>query len=721
MEQIWGYVERITFHNAENGFTVAKIKEPRKTELTTVVGTLHQIQPGETIRCFGSWKCNPSHGMQFEVHDYKREAPADLLGIQKYLESGLIKGIGHAYAKRIVERFGLDTLKVIDEDPSLLAEVEGLGPKRIEKIRTCWSNQKSIREVMLFLQQFGVTPSFAQKIFKCYGNESIEKIRSDPFCLAREIRGVGFKTADQLASKMGLAKDAPERIEAGIEFVLSELSSDGHICYPEHELIAAAHKMLDLPIELIEERLASLQSQQRVMADQLTINEAAQTFIWLKLFYLCEKGIAREIGRLKKSISPLRQIDTLKAIIWVQEQLQLSLADNQKQAVIQALQDKFQIITGGPGTGKSTIIKAILAISSKLTRKILLAAPTGRAAKRMSEITGYEAKTIHSLLEWSFSQNGFKRNRDTPLECDLIIIDEASMIDTMLMYHLLKAIPSTARVIFVGDINQLPSVGPGNVLQDLIQSRRLPVTELKEIYRQAKGSKIITNAHLINQGIFPDLRAGPRNDFFFIKEKETEKILEIILELVQTRLPRSYRFEAINEIQVLTPMKKGPIGTERLNLALQEKLNPNNNPLIYGGKRFHKGDKVMQIRNNYQKEVYNGDIGRITTIDWEAQELTVCFDQLIVVYEFHELDELVLAYAVSVHKYQGSQCKCIIMPIHSCHYILLHRNLLYTGVTRAEKLMVLVGTSQAMHMAIHNDEVKQRYTGLLQAIQAHIS
>lgn len=721
MDQIWGFVERITFHNPENGFTVAKLKEPKKRDVTTIVGYFAALQPGETIRCMGEWKHNASHGIQFDVKEFHSEAPSDLIGIQKYLESGLIKGIGNVYAGRIIEKFGVDTLRIIDEDPEQLQEIAGIGKRRVELIKTCWNQQKSIRSVMIFLQQFGISPLYAQKIYKTYGEACIEKVNENPYRLAQDIIGIGFKSADVIASKMGVEKDSKARVEAGIEYILSELAGDGHICFPEKELLEKIQAILDVPQELIKTSIEQLLHEKRVVKTTLSDEEGAEAFIWLKIYYMCEQGIAREIERLSLTLSFLREIATDKALIWVQDQLKIELAPNQALAVAQALKEKVQVITGGPGTGKSTITKAILTISEKLTDKILLAAPTGRAAKRMHEITGKTAKTIHSLLEWSFTSGGFKRNRDNPLDCDLIIIDEASMIDTMLMYSLLKAIPSHARVIFVGDINQLPSVGPGNVLKDLIASCKVPVCQLKEIFRQAKDSKIITNAHLINQGIFPDLQSGYKSDFFFMKAEEPEEVMKTIIELIKTRLPKRYRLHPIDDIQVLTPMKRGPIGTEKLNLILQEKLNPSDNALFQYGRRYQAGDKVMQVRNNYNKEVFNGDVGRIFRIDRNEQEIVVNYDGRFIAYDYSELDELVLAYAVSVHKYQGSECPCIIMPVHTSHFMMLHRNLLYTGVTRGKKLVILVGTGKALHIAVQNDEVKQRHTGLQQALEAKSS
>lgn len=714
MEQIFGTVERITFQNPENGFTVAKLHLPRQKELTTIVGKLPPLNPGEKVRCTGKWKQNASHGIQFEVDDCQIEAPSDVAGIQKYLSSGMIKGIGAKYAKRIVEAFGVKTLEVIEKSPEKLLNIDGLGKKRIERITMCWQEQRSVRTIMIFLQKYGVTPTYAHKIFKTYGQEAISKIEENPFDLARDINGIGFKMADTIAEKMGYDKQGKKRIASGIEYVLHELSLDGHVCYPVDLFLKTAEELLQVESKLIEETIASLVAEGRIVIDLI---DGEIQCLWLKRLYLAESGIAREIKRLQSSSSPLRAVDCDKAVKWVEETLRIELAPNQQEAVKKSLVEKLHIITGGPGTGKSTITKAILAITAKLTNKIILAAPTGRAAKRMSEITKRGAQTIHSLLQYDFKAGGFRRNKENPLDCDLIIIDESSMIDTSLMYHLLKAIPSYARVLFVGDIHQLPSVGPGNVLKEMIESNQIPVTTLNKIFRQAQGSKIITNAHRINEGRLPDLRGEEKGDFFFLEAKEPEEVVKTICELTSTRLPKGYGFDPIEEIQVLSPMKKGMMGTYNLNSALQEILNPQKESHMHMGMRFSLGDKVMQIRNNYTKEVYNGDIGRIHSIDYEEEELILSFDGKEVVYSFRELDEVTLAYATSIHKYQGSECKCVVIPIHTSHYVMLHRNLLYTGVTRGKKLVVLVGTVKAVAMAVANDDVKKRYTGLKRALQ----
>ncbi|MEI6241820.1 MAG: ATP-dependent RecD-like DNA helicase [Chlamydiota bacterium] len=717
MEQIFGYVENILFTNPENGFTVAKLKEKQKKDLTLITGSLPSIQPGETLLCEGEWKNHPQHGKQFLVQSFTTKAPQDLIGIQKYLESGLIKGIGPIYAKKIVDQFGLETLVILEQTPNKLLDIPGIGEKRITQIKECWIAQKAIREVMIFLRTYGVSPSHAQKIFKKHGDNSIKKVQENPYQLAKEIRGIGFKSADLIATKLGYEKTSPLRIESGIEHVLWEYTNSGHTCHPKASFFQDATKILEVEESLVQPILEQMIQKGTII--ESTIQK--EPFIWLKMLYHVEINAAKELFRILKSPTSLRSIDTKKALEWVQSQLKIQLAKEQSEAVAGGLTQKMQIITGGPGTGKTTITKAILEISEKITKKILLAAPTGRAAKRLTQITGKKAFTIHALLEFDFSSNGFKKNRENPLRCDLLIIDEASMIDSFLLFHLLRAIDDHTRVLFVGDVDQLPSVGPGNVLKDLISSRLLPVIRLTEIFRQAANSKIIVNAHKINQGEFPELISSAWSDFQFFPCNEPEEILKKILSLLQNDLPEKKRFHPIEDIQVLSPMKKGIIGTENLNLILQNALNPSSHPFYRGGSRFHIHDKVMQIRNNYNKNVYNGDLGKIVAIDMETQIMTIAFDEKEVAYDFMELDEITLAYAVSVHKYQGSECPCIIVPIHMCHFKLLFRNLLYTAVTRGKKMVILVGTKQAVAIAIKNTDALHRYTGLECAITEMLS
>jgi exodeoxyribonuclease V alpha subunit len=706
MEEICGFIESIVYADPDKGFTVARLKEPRKKELTCIVGIMPSIQPGETIRCKGLWKHHPEYGQQFEVKAFDLEAPSDLLGVKKYLESGMIKGIGPVYAERIVQKFGLETLEIIDKYPERLAEVSGIREKRIEQIVKCWKEQHSIRNVMIFLRGHGASPSFAHKIYKTYGDASIEKVRANPFQLAKEIHGIGFKTADMIAKGIGIPHDSAARIDSGIEHTLWELSNEGHVCYPKQELIPQVSTVLEVSCEKVLERVCAL-----VERDELI---QAHDKIWVKPLFFAEMGIARECSRILYGVCRIRSIVLDKALEWVEKKLQIELAPEQKCAVSSGMREKMLIVTGGPGTGKSTITKAILSITEKISTRILLAAPTGKAAKRLSEITGKKASTIHSLLEMDFTNGSFKRNRSNPLSCDLIIVDEASMIDTQLMYNLLRAIPDDARVICIGDVDQLPSVGPGTVLKDLILSERIPVIRLVKIFRQAAGSRIITNAHRINQGEFPDISVQSHSDFQFIDAQEPEEVLNHIIALVTKGLSKWHRFE---DMQVLCPMKRGVIGTENLNMILQQRLNPSPNPLHRMGRCFHVGDKVMQIRNNYEKEVFNGDVGKIVEIDFTENQLKVAFDGNVVSYEFTEIDELILAYAVSIHKFQGSECPCVIIPVHTTHFKMLYRNLLYTGLTRGKKKAIFIGMKKAIAIGIKNEEVLKRHTGLLDNLQ----
>lgn len=707
-EQLAGFIDSLVYVQEENGFTVARLKEPRKKDLTIIVGILPALQPGETVVCSGSWKTHPSYGRQFDVNEYSVERPNDVMGIQKYLESGLIKGIGEAFAKRIVDRFGEKTLEVLDQDPKRLLEIPGIGERKVEKIKECWKAQQSIRDVMLFLRTYGVSPGFAQKIYKAFGEKSVEKVKENPYQLAKQINGIGFKMADQIALKLGYPLHSSPRIAAGIEHVLWELSNDGHTCFPLQELLPLVVKALEVQQELIEKEIELL-TERNILILQ-------DGFVWLGPFWGYEQGIAKDIRRILANPLAIRQIDASRAANWVEGQLGIHFAEEQKVAVTQALTDKVHIITGGPGTGKSTITKAIITITGKLTDKILLAAPTGRAAKRLSEITRKMAFTIHALLE-SIQGGGFKRGKENPLDCDLLIVDEASMIDTPLLFHLLRAIPNRSRLLIVGDIDQLPSVGPGTVLRDLIASGLIGITRLTEIFRQAKGSKIVTNAHRINQGEFPALLTPEKSDFHFVEAETPEAISQIILQLVSEEIPKTWKLNPIEDIQVLSPMKRGAIGVEMLNEALQARLNPSGKPLLRAGRKFSVADKVMQIKNNYDKKVYNGDLGQIESIDTIEQVIEVVFDGRIVKYDFSDLEELVVAYACSIHKFQGSECPCVVIPIHTSHFKLLHRNLLYTGVTRGKKQVYLIGSKKAIAIAVHNNQVQKRHTGLIKALK----
>jgi exodeoxyribonuclease V alpha subunit len=715
LTDLQGQIERITYTNDENGYTIAKVKVYGRRDLVTVVGNFMSPMPGEILKMQGEWSNHPKFGEQFKVVQYKSLVPASVVGIEKYLGSGLIKGIGPVMAKRIVKKFSKETLDVIENEIDKLSEVDGIGKKRIAMVKKAWADQKEIRQVMLFLQSHGVSSAYATKIFKTYGNESIEVVQENPYRLAMDIFGIGFLTADRIAEKLGFAKDSELRAEAGILYVLHQLSDDGHVYYPLHPLITECQKILEVEPDILVKVLTSLHTNKNIVIENFQGKTAPDNpGVYLAKYHLSETSIAARLKALINSPKSIRPIDPEKALQWVQDQLDITLAPKQIEAVKRAVNDKVLVITGGPGTGKTTIIKAILKIFSQCGIKIMLAAPTGRAAKRMSEATGQAAKTIHRLLEYSMQKGGFQKNDQTPLKCDLLIIDEASMIDTILMHHLLKAIPLKATFILVGDVNQLPSVGAGNVLHDIIASQSVPVMELNEIFRQARESLIIVNAHKINQGQMPAFKSSGQKleDFYFIEQEEPEKVLGIILELVKNRIPNGFGFDPFDDIQVLTPMHKGLVGAGNLNIELQNVLNPEPDNLTRGGKNFRINDKVMPIRNNYEKEVFNGDLGRIIKIDLEAQEVIIDFDGSQVAYDYSDLDEVVPAYAISIHKSQGSEYPAVVIPILVQHYVLLQRNLIYTAVTRGKNLVVIVGSKKAMAMGINNDKTKKRYTHL---------
>lgn len=706
-EHLEGEVERIIFRNELTGFTIAKITSLAHKDPVTISGVMIVISPGETLSCQGRWEIHKTHGKQFAVSLVTSHPPSHLLGMQRYLESGLIHGIGPSLAEKIVQTFGKRTLEILEHSPDLLVQVDGIGKKKLDAIKRCWQEHRMIKDVMIFLQTHGVSCSLAQRIFRQYKEKSLEILQNDPFQVAKEIWGIGFKTADQIAAKLGMDPLCPKRLLAGTEFILRSLSEEGHLCFPTEKLAILAKEALGASLELIEETLTVLIQEKKMIQETIE----GTSFIWLSFFYYTEKGIVEELFRLLDAPSPLRSINEEKAIEWVEQKLSIQLAKEQKTAILASFSNKVSIITGGPGTGKSTITQAILAIATKLTDKIVLAAPTGRAAKRLSQITRKRASTIHSLLEFDPSTALFKKSSSDPLDCECIILDEMSMVDAKLMYSLLKAIPSFSHIIFIGDVDQLPSVGPGQILKDMITSETIPTTRLMHIFRQSKGSDISTNAHLILKGCFPFLESTRKSDFTFIEAQTPEEVLEKITSLV-SELAYKNSFDPFEDVQILAPMKRGLIGTENLNTALQKTLNPQNFTLSHLGRSFQMGDKVMQIRNNYTKNVFNGDIGRIIKIDLEEQLVEVHFDNKMVPYPFNELDELILAYAVSIHKYQGSESPIVIIPVHTTHFMMLYRNLLYTGVTRGKKRVYLVGSKKAIGVAIKNDKITQRQTHL---------
>ena len=715
-----GRIEKITYSDKESGFTIAKVKVDGQVEPVTVVGKLMSPVPGVILKMKGEWADHPKYGRQFKVIDYKTAVPATVCGIKNYLGSGLIKGLGPVMAGRIVKKFGIKTLDIIENKIEKLADVDGIGGKRIAMIKTSWDEHKNIRDVMLFLQTYGVSTGYGVKIFKQYGNRSIDVVRENPYCLATDIFGIGFTIADSIAEKLGFSKDSELRVKAGILYVLNHLADKGHVFYPYELLVIECVKTLQVNRKIVADAIDTAAGEGKIVIED--IDDAIEEFraynkaVYLSKFHFCETRIAFLLKRLVCSPKSIRNINADQALKWVQKQLDIIPAKNQEAAIRAALQNKAVVITGGPGTGKTTIINAMIKIFAGLKTKIMLAAPTGRAAKQMSETTGHNAATIHRMLKFSVQKGGFQKNEKNPLNCDLLIVDEASMIDTILMHHLLKAIPAGATFILVGDVNQLPSVGPGNVLSDIIKSGIMPVIELSEIFRQARGSRIIINAHKINRGIVPDIRAqdslGLRKDFYFIQQEDPEKVLEIIIELVKKRIPSRFGFNPIEEIQVLTPMHKGVIGAENLNAKLQTALNPGKDMVISGNRNFKVNDKVMQIKNNYEKDVFNGDIGRIIGISTTDREVIISFDGRKITYRFTDLDEIILAYAVSIHKSQGSEYPAVVIPVLTQHYILLQRNLIYTAVTRGINLVVMVGTLKALTIGVTNDKTQKRFTYL---------
>jgi len=713
MEYISGVVERITYVNEENGFSVIKIKSKGFSDLVTVVGNLASVNVGSALRLKGSWKFDSKFGRQFNAVDYRETVPATIAGIEKYLGSGLIKGIGPVYARRIVKHFKEDTLRIIEESPELLINVEGIGQKRVEMIKKAWMEQKEIKNVMLFLQSNGVSTAYAVKIYKTYGNESINIVKNNPFRLADDIWGIGFKTADKIAQQLGFEKNSFERCRSGIIYVLNELSNDGHCYLKREQLVEEAVKILEIDEDLINATLDR-------MIEEKTVESDEDNAIYLPAFYYSETGVAKRIIEILSEKSKIMSIDIERIIDQIQLEHGISYDEVQLEAIRAAAASKFMVLTGGPGTGKTTTTLAIIKVYQKMGLKVLLAAPTGRAAKRMSETTGMEAKTIHRLLEFK-PDSGYQRNADNPLECDVLIIDETSMVDIVLMYNLLKAVTNETIVILVEDVDQLPSVGAGNVLRDIIDSGIIKVVKLTRIFRQALGSAIITNAHRINKGEMPILKGGRNSDFFYIKEEEPSKIAETIKSLCSKRLPDYYKVDPINDIQVLCPMQRGEVGAQNLNIILQEALNPTDETIKYGGTIYRLKDKVMQIKNNYDKNVFNGDVGIISRIDLEDKTLTISFDGNDVEYDVTELDEVTLAYATTVHKSQGSEYKIVVAPFTMQHYMMLQRNLLYTCVTRAKKVFVLVGSIKAIGIAVSNSKIQHRNTMLAKRLQEKYS
>lgn len=707
MQKLRCVVERVTYQNPENGYSVMRVKVKGYDELVTLVGNLLEVPAGSVLLCEGDWKVDKRYGSQFVAQTWEEVMPATLYGIEKYLGSGLVKGIGPKFAQLIVNRFGLDTIEIIETDIERLYEVPGIGRKRVEKIAESWEKQKDIKNVMLFLQGYGVSTAYAAKIYRQYGKESIDTVKTNPYKLADDIWGIGFKTADTIASKMGYEKNDLRRLKSGVTYTLSHMAEEGNVYAEEEQLVKSAIELLDADEAPVRQAISEMLQSEDLIADA----EA----IYMPPFYYAEVGTANRLNKLLDCVEG-SLFNIIPDISVISKQTGVEYDEVQAEAIREAVSSKVMVLTGGPGTGKTTTTQGIIAALKAMGLRILLAAPTGRAAKRMSEATGMEAKTIHRLLEYN-PQDGYKRNDDNPLEGDALIVDECSMIDLLLMNNLMKAIPAGMRLVLVGDIDQLPSVGAGNVLRDIIDSKRIPVIRLTRIFRQAQESRIVMSAHAINKGVFPDTSNGKNTDFFFIQQEDPEQAVETIVKLVKERLPNAYK-RPTSDIQVLTPMQRGVVGAANLNMALQTVLNPGQVSLNRSGYSFRQGDRVMQLRNNYDKEVFNGDLGYIERVDMEDRTLFVCFDGRTVEYDVSELDELTLAYAITIHKSQGSEYPIVVMPVLMTHYVMLQRNLIYTGITRAKKICVLVGTKKALSFAIRNLSVLKRNTKLKERLNA---
>ncbi len=720
MDKLKGEVISVVFTSDETGFTVARLRSKQEPGLVTVVGNIGNIAPGTELSLEGHWKIHPKFGRQFHITNCVQHLPATIVGIKRYLSSGMIKGIGPVIAERMIDEFGTDTLKVLEECPEDLLKIQGIGKKVLKKITSSWEEHREVRNIILFLQEHGVPPSYAVKIYKTYGKDSFKVLKERPYDIAYDIRGIGFKTADKIALRLGFSEYSIERVQAAIVYVLFNISERGHVFYPKKDLIEEVCKLIEIEDkELILNAIELLVEKKRIHIEDIT-DKSIKEAVYLRHFYKWELEIASRLNQLLLSppIQKLNKGNVASLITKLEEKSRIKLSEEQKRAVLEACLNPVHIITGGPGTGKTTITRFIGNILKEMGYNIKLAAPTGRAAKRLSEATGLYASTIHRLL--GFGPGGdFQYKEDRKLKVSALVLDEVSMVDYNLFVHLLRALPLTCKLILIGDVNQLPSVGPGNILEDLIKSEVIPTTKLTKIYRQAKKSMIVINAHRINEGKFPikSKNKPPEADFFWVEEEDPKKIQELILYMTTKRIPEVYGYDPLFDIQVLTPMHKGDIGTVSLNKLLQDNINPLS-PKHGSLKNFRLYDRVIQTKNNYEKEVFNGDLGIITYVDEEEGELVVSFDGKDVLYHQSELDEISLAYCISIHKSQGSEYPVVLFPVTTQHFIMLHKNLIYTALTRAKKLAVIFGSKKAMAIALKDLNREERYTNLINRLKS---
>jgi exodeoxyribonuclease V alpha subunit len=714
-EQLSGVIERVTFHNPDTGFAVLRVQARGRRGLVTLVGHLPSAVVGEYVEATGGWVQDRDHGEQFKAESLRCTRPHSVEGIEKYLGSGLVKGIGPHFARKIVAVFGERTLQVIDESPAFLQEIKGIGPRRLQRIRESWQEQKAVRGIMVFLQSHGIGTARAVRIYKTYGDQAVDLVRANPYRLATDIWGVGFQTADQLAGRLGVDRQSPLRARAALRFVLQQLSYEGHVGFPEAGVVERTADLTEIPHEVITAAVEA----ERQEGDLVREPGGEEPWLYLKPLFLAELGLARCVRKLTEGGHPMPAIDAEAALLWAERKMGVQLADKQREAVTQAVRDKILVVTGGPGTGKTTIVRGILEVFAAKGLRCALCAPTGRAAKRLTETTGREAKTIHRLLEFDPALGGFKRDHVKLLDLDLLVVDEASMVDVVLMYQLIKAVPAHACLVLVGDVDQLPSVGPGTVLADLIASKQVPVVRLTEIFRQAGQSWIVRAAHAVKQGELPESAPAGQGDFYFVEAGTPEAVVDRILVMLRERIPAKFGLDPLRDVQLLTPMNRTPLGAEALNQRLQEVLNPpRGGPVVERfGSKFRVGDKVLQTQNNYDKEVFNGDIGRVSHIEEAERELVVDYDGKPVVYDFGELDEISLAYALTIHKSQGSEYPAVLIPLHTQHFVMLQRNLLYTGLTRGKRLVVVVGSRKALELAVQRQDTSRRCSALCRRLQ----